>query len=70
MNVLPIQNKNIKKKAAHNHMINVNLLSSQLPSFWREPSFSWPQNSTLAWYQLFLLIKKLKDYLKPLLINV
>lgn len=26
-------------------MINVNLLSSQLPSFWGEPSFSWFQDS-------------------------
>lgn len=39
--------KNIKKKKAHKHMKNVNLLSSQLPSFWKEPSFSRPQNSTL-----------------------
>ena len=28
-------------------MKNVNLLSSQLPNFWKEPSFSRPQNSTL-----------------------
>lgn len=47
MNVLPIQNKKHKKKKAHKHMKNVNLLSSQLPNFWKEPSFSRPQNSTL-----------------------
>ena len=42
-------------------MINVNLLSSQLPSFWREPSFSCSQNSTLVTFDSLKKKKKKKN---------